>query len=138
MSESVPSRRLLLVGRFAIALVWLYHGLWCKLLGRSITQAAVVAGVPFLGANASRIALMVIGAGEVVLAGWLLSGWRSRAAALVQTLAIVAMNAGGLLWSRQAIHDPVGLVVQNLVLICLIWCVADQSCERKRADAECA
>lgn len=110
--------------RCAVALVWLYHGLWCKLLGRSATQAAVVAGVPLLSGPAARTALLAIGAGEVLLAGWVLSGRRRRAAAIVQTAAIVAMNVGGLLWSRASIHDPAGMIVHNLALIALIWCVA--------------
>jgi hypothetical protein len=66
----------------------------------------------------------------VLLAAWVLTGRRLHSAAVVQTAAIVAMNAGALIWSRAAIHDAGGMLVQNLALVALIWCVAEPGARR--------
>ena len=50
--------------RAAVGAVWLYEGLWCKLLGRAPTQLQVVEAVPFFASRtaARRIrALRVAG-----------------------------------------------------------------------------
>ena len=44
--------------RASIALVWLYEGLWCKLLGGVPRHADVIAAAPFIGRGAARAALM--------------------------------------------------------------------------------
>lgn len=107
-------------GRAIIAAVWLYHGLWNKLLGGSSAHAEIVAAVPIGG----RELLFLIGSGEVVLGLWVLAGWRPRLCAIMQTAALVAMNAGGLFWARELIVDPAMMLVQNAMFTALIWLVA--------------
>jgi hypothetical protein len=65
----------------AVAGVWLYHGLWCKLLGRCPDQAEVVAAVPGLRGSRARAALLGIGVVETAFALWVVSGRRARLAA---------------------------------------------------------
>ena len=115
------------LARLAVALVWLYHGLWCKLLGLCPGHQAIVASVPGLGPAAAGAALVALGLLETALAAWVLSGARPVAAAVVQTLLLVAMNAGGLAWGRDHIADPGAMVVQNLALLALVWLVARAS-----------
>ena len=43
--------------RASIALVWLYEGLWCKLLGGMPRHAEVIAVTPFLGPVTARAVL---------------------------------------------------------------------------------
>jgi len=112
-------------GRAAIAAVWAYHGLWNKLFGGSAGHAAIVASTPGLGGHGSQVALKFIGAVEVVLAIWVLSGRRPRLGAAVQTVALVAMNVGGLVWAREQIPDPGAMIVQNIALLALIWIVVE-------------
>ena len=116
----------LLLPRAAIALVWLYQGLWCKLLGRAPRHRNIVGKVPLLNAAQARHALLVLGSMECVLAAWVISGFRAREAALVETLLLGSMNAAGLLWARSLIPDPVGMLLQNFAFLVLAWIAAGQ------------
>jgi hypothetical protein len=107
--------------RCAVAAVWLYEGLWCKLLGREKRQLEIVHAVPRYGPLAGAAFLNVLGAVEVAVALWALSGAGAVACAVVQTLLLVALNTGGLLWARRLIHDPGGMVVKNLAFLVLVW-----------------
>ncbi|MFY9820952.1 MAG: DUF3419 family protein [Thermoanaerobaculia bacterium] len=110
--------------RLAVALVWLYQGLWCKLLGRCPGHRAIVQAVPWLSDGAGAVVLAGLGTIEVGLAAWVLSGWRPRWAAMAQTLLLVGMNGGGLLWGRGHIADPGAMITQNLAFLTLVWLVA--------------
>ena len=121
--NSSPMPPLLLL-RFAVAAVWLYEGLWCKVLGRVPEQKAIVEAVPYLGPVRAPVLLRALGVVESVLAVWVLSGWEPLWAAVVQTGLLVGMNANGLLFARRLIHDPAGMVVKNVVFIVLIWVAA--------------
>ena len=111
--------------RASIALVWLYEGLWCKLLGGVPRQAEVIAAAPFIGPATAGAALITLGLAECGIAAWVLSGWRMRPAALVQTVLLIAMNAGGTIWARRLIPDPGGMIVKNLAFLVLIWIAAE-------------
>src|SRR5512135_3240713 len=99
--------------RSAIAAVWLYEGLWCKLLGRLPSQERIVEAVPFLGPSAGPAFLKALGIVESLLGLWVLSGWEPVWAAIVQTVLLVGMNANGILFARKLIHDPAGMLVKN-------------------------
>jgi uncharacterized membrane protein YphA (DoxX/SURF4 family) len=114
------------VARVAIAGVWVYEGLWCKLLGGCPSHAAIVSALSRPFGNVAPLLLTVIGTVEVVLAVWVVSGWRSRLAAIAQTALLIVMNTGGLLWGRSSIADPATVVLNNIVLITLAWIVADE------------
>jgi hypothetical protein len=104
-----------------VAAVWLYEGLWCKLLGREPRQLQVVGAVKGLGFSLGRSFLLLLGSVEVALALWVLSGLAPVACALVQTALLVSLNSGGLLWARHIIHDPGGMVVKNFSFLLLAW-----------------
>jgi hypothetical protein len=114
----------LILPRAAIALVWLYQGLWCKLLGRAPHHQKIVGTVPFLNSWQARQVLLGLGSLECVLALWVLSGFGAREAAVMQTLLLGSMNAAGLLWSRNLIPDPVGMLLQNFVFLLLAFYAA--------------
>jgi uncharacterized membrane protein YphA (DoxX/SURF4 family) len=123
VGETVP-RRLLLPARAAIALVWWYEGFWCKVWPGRADQRAIVGDVPGLPGWAVGPALLAIGLAEVALGVWVLTGRRTRAAAVVQTVLVVAFNAGGLLFGADRIAEPGRLVTQDLALLALVWLVA--------------
>lgn len=110
--------------RAAVAAVWLYEGLWCKLLGGEPRQVQVVEAVPFFGPRIGRLFLKALGAVEVGLAAWAFSGLVPVAAAVVQTALLATLNANGLLWARRVIHDPGGMVVKNFAFLVLVWVAA--------------
>src|ERR1019366_3087128 len=60
----------LLVVRGAVAAVWLYEGLWCKVLGREPHQVQVVEAVPRLGPLVGRPFLVALGLVETAPAAW--------------------------------------------------------------------
>ena len=107
--------------RAAVAAVWLYEGLWCKLLRGDPNQLRVVAAVPRVGPRIGAPFLMALGVGEVALGAWALSGIAPLACAVTQTLLLAVLNLNGLLWARRLIHDPAGMVVKNFAFLLLAW-----------------
>jgi len=108
----------------AVAAVWLYEGLWCKLLGKDPNQRAIVEAVPRLGRRIGLAFLVALGAVELGLAAWVMIGIAPVACAIVQTGLLVALNTNGLVWSRRLIHDPGGMVVKNAAFLVLAWVAA--------------
>jgi hypothetical protein len=111
----------LLIIRGSIALVWLYEGLWCKVLGRVPSQLDVVTTVPRLGPLVGSSFLKVLGVVEIALAVWVTSGMAAGLCAIVQTAVLVVLNANGLVWARRIIHEPGGMVVKNVAFLVLVW-----------------
>jgi DoxX-like protein len=107
--------------RIAVSAVWLYEGLWCKLLQGEPRQRQVVVAVPWLGPRVGLYFLNALGAVEVGLAAWALSGTAPVPCAMAQTALLVTLNANGLLWARHIIHDPAGMVVKNFAFLVLVW-----------------
>jgi uncharacterized membrane protein YphA (DoxX/SURF4 family) len=107
--------------RIAVAGVWIYEGLWCKILGRAPNELRVVQAVPHYGEPIGAIVLLALGWIELALGLWVLSGIAPGVCALVQTLLLVGMNGAGLLFSRHVIHDPAGMVFKNFAFLVLAW-----------------
>lgn len=76
--------------RWAIALVWLINGLWCKVLGQVPRHEAVAARV--LGLNDAGGLIQLIGLSEILMAGWVLSLVQPRLNAWVQIGLVAMMN----------------------------------------------
>ncbi len=108
----------------AVAGVWLYEGLWCKLLSGEPRQVQVVEAVPRYGPRTGAVFLKLLGVVEVSLALWALSNIAPLVCAVAQTVLLVALNACGLLWARHIIHDPAGMVVKNFAFLVLVWVAA--------------
>ena len=113
--------------RLAVAAVWLYEGLWCKLLGREPNQLRIVSAAPLPASLGGAWFLRLLGAAEVSLAIWAASGVAPFPCAIAQTLLLVALNAGGLRFARALIHDPGGMVVKNFAFLVLVWVSAGVS-----------
>ena len=108
----------------AVASVWLYEGLWCKLLGGDPNQRTVVEAVPRLGPKIGALFLKALGVVEVAIGVWALSGTAPVLCAAAQTALLVALNANGIAWARHLIHDPAGMVVKNFAFLVLAWVAA--------------
>lgn len=107
--------------RTAVAAVWFYEGLWCKLLRGQAHEFAVVAAVPYFGPRIGTPLLLMLGAVEVAIAAWTLSAVAPVDCAIVQTVLLIALNGNGLLWARRLLHDPAGMVVKNFAFLVLVW-----------------
>lgn len=110
--------------RVAVAAVWLYEGLWCKLLGGDPNQLAVVQAVPRWGPTFGAAFLKTLGVVETAMAAWALSGFEPVYCAIAQTALLVTLNVNGIVWSRRLIHDPPGMVVKNFSFLVLAWVAA--------------
>jgi DoxX-like protein len=111
----------LLVIRASVAAVWLYEGLWCKILGRAPVQVDVVTAVPRLGPLFGTQFLKALGVVEIALAIWVMTGIAPGMCAIAQTLLLVGLNVNGLIWARHIIHEPLGMVVKNIAFLVLVW-----------------
>jgi len=107
--------------RIAVAAVWLYEGLWCKLLRGQPHEFEVVAAVPYFGPRIGTPFLLTLGAVEVGLAAWTLGAVSPVACAAAQTVLLIALNGNGLLWARHIIPDPGGMIVKNFAFLVLVW-----------------
>jgi uncharacterized membrane protein YphA (DoxX/SURF4 family) len=110
--------------RLAIAAVWIYHGLWNKLLSPGGRHSQIIDSIPTLAGVAPDQLRIAIGLAEVATGVWVLSGLAPRAAAAAQSMLLVTMNVGGLLWAPEQIADPGAMVVQNVAFLALIWVAA--------------
>ena len=110
--------------RIAIGAVWLYEGLWCKLLGREPSQEQIVASVPRLGERFGHAFLKILGAVEVGLGAWVIWGVTPGWCALAQAVLLAVLNANGILWARGLIRDPLGMVLKNIAFLVLVWVCA--------------
>jgi uncharacterized membrane protein YphA (DoxX/SURF4 family) len=111
----------LVIIRASVAAVWLYEGLWCKLLGRVQSQVQVVTAVPRLGPQYGLPFLKALGVVEVGLAAWVMAGIAPGLCAIVETALLILLNANGLVWARRIIHEPAGMVVKNIAFLVLVW-----------------
>jgi hypothetical protein len=107
-------------GRLLVAGVWGYQGLWRKVL-RGSRHRAIVAAAPGLPAGWAGPATVAIGLAETAVAGWVLAGRRPRAVAVVQTVGLVGMNAGGLAFAGERIAAPGRMLARNAAFLALIW-----------------
>jgi uncharacterized membrane protein YphA (DoxX/SURF4 family) len=107
--------------RVSIAVVWLYEGLWCKVLGMMPSQLAIVVELPGFSRERALALLKSVGAIEIFLGLWVLTGVHPGLCALAQALLLVVMNANALVWARHLVIDPVGMVLRNLVFLTLVW-----------------
>ncbi|MGV9340214.1 DoxX-like family protein [Streptomyces sp. NPDC003688] len=116
-----------MLARWAVALVWFYEGLWCKVWPGREDQRAIVGDVPHMPPWAVTAALIALGIAEAAVGLWALSGLWARTAAAVQTALVVVFNAGGLLFGLDHIAEPGRMLTQNLAFLALIWLVAGTS-----------
>ncbi len=75
---------------FCIAIVWICNGLFCKVLNLVPRHEQIVARI--LGNDHSRLLTILIGLSEIVMAVWILSGYRKRLNAIAQIAVVGTMN----------------------------------------------
>lgn len=73
-----------------IAIVWLANGLFCKVLNLVPRHEQIVGRI--LGNGYSRQFTILIGFSEIVMAIWILIGYKSKINAIVQIMIVAMMN----------------------------------------------
>lgn len=109
--------RLLFSLRAVMALVWLFNGLWLKILAVDSRHLLIVSGLAGDAGLEPGTALAIIGLAETVLALLILAGVWSRAVQAAQIGLVLAMNCAGILFGGGTIENPAGLIISNLPLI---------------------
>ena len=105
----------------AVAAVWFYEGLWCKLLNGQPHQVRVVKAIPLYDTRFATTLLKLLGVVETTIGVWILTGIAPILCALAQTALLVTLNLCGLIWARRLIEDPGGMVVKNFAFLVLVW-----------------
>ncbi len=75
---------------YCIAAVWLANGLFCKVLNLVPRHEQIVAKI--LGADHSRSLTVLIGLSEIVMAAWIILGYKRKLNAFTQIIVVVIMN----------------------------------------------
>ncbi|MBC7450734.1 MAG: DoxX-like family protein [Cytophagales bacterium] len=75
---------------YCIAAVWIVNGLFCKVLHLVPRHEQIVAGI--LGDTYSRPLTILIGLSEIIMATWILSGYKTRLNAVAQIAIVAIMN----------------------------------------------
>lgn len=100
--------------RLTVALVWLYQGLWLKMIAKDAHHLAIVSSVGF---SSPETAMLLIGLGETLLGLGVLSGLFHRFVAVFQILLLLAMNLSGIFFGGGNVAAPFGLLLGNLPLV---------------------
>ena len=108
-----------LVAQIVIGSVWVFHGLYSKILN-GIPRHRLIVGKILSAANAGR-ATKAIGLLELFLGLWAFTGWQPVGCAVVQTAGIVAMNSLEIFLARELLISAIGMVILNLGFLALVW-----------------
>ena len=105
--------------QIVIGSVWVFHGFYSKLLNGIPRHRLIVGKV--LGDQIAGRATKTIGCLEVLVGVWAFSGVARVDCAVVQTLAIVSMNALEIAFARSLLISASGMVILNLAFLAAIW-----------------
>lgn len=121
MSSISPARQrqLHLALRILIGSVWVFHGLFSKLLGGIPRHRLIVERI--LGQEHAASLTIAVGVMEILLGCWVFSRILPRTCALVQTLAILAMNTLEITLARDLLISAPGMAALNLGFLALGW-----------------
>ncbi len=107
--------------RCVLALIWLYNGLWLKILAVDPHHLEIVQAVFQISVNQAADFLNVIGALETLLGLGILSGLFYRFVNYFQVFILIAMNSIGIVGGEGSISNPAGLLIMNLpTILCAI------------------
>ena len=107
------------LSRIGIGMVWVFHGLYSKILNGVPRHRLIVGRV--LGERIARPGTKAIGCLEILLGLWVFSGIARVDCAATQTLAIVGMNTLEIILARDLLISATGMVMLNLGFLVLIW-----------------
>ena len=113
------SRTFIYLLTILVGSVWVFHGLYSKLLSGIPRHHLIVERI--LGDRIADLATPAIGIGEIALGLWAFTRRYRPACALAQTLAIAAMNFLEILLARDLLISAPGMVALNLAFLSLVW-----------------
>ena len=105
--------------QIVIGSVWVFHGLYSKILNGIPRHRLIVAKI--LGGSNAGVSTKLIGLLEVLLGLWAFTGRQPIGCAVVQTAAIVGMNILEICLAGELLISAVGMVLLNLGFLTLVW-----------------
>ena len=105
--------------QFVIGSVWIFHGLYSKLLNGIPRHQKIVGRV--IGNKFAGFATKAVGLCEVLVGVWVFTGWERSSCAVVQTVAIVSMNVLEILLAGDLLISAIGMVALNAGFLTLVW-----------------
>lgn len=75
---------------YCIATVWIVNGFFCKVLNLVPRHEQIVSRI--LGNDLSRLLTILIGLSEIIMAVWILSGYKTKLNAIAQITIVATMN----------------------------------------------
>jgi uncharacterized membrane protein YphA (DoxX/SURF4 family) len=86
----MTNRKIYQILTYCIATVWIANGFFCKVLNLVPRHEQIVAKI--LGNNYSKSLTILIGISEIIMAIWILSGYKTKLNAIVQIAVVATMN----------------------------------------------
>ena len=120
-ATSMTQRTIKLSG-VCIGAVWVFHGLYSKLLNGVPRHREIVARV--VGEELATPLTKLVGVGEVFLGVWTWSGRAPKACAATQTAALASMNTLEIARADDLLISARGMLLLNALLIATTWCWA--------------
>jgi len=111
-----------LVARSALGLIWLYLGLFPKLLWQVPEEVAIVERTGLFVVSPAWT-ITAVGVLEIACGIWLLTGWQARAAVVFVTALMLAMMLTVIPVEPSLLLGPFGGLVKNLALLACAWIV---------------
>ncbi len=99
--------------------IWLVNGLFCKVLNWVPRHEQIVAR--FFGESYSRFLIIVIGVFEILMAIWIVSGFKPKINALFQIAIIAIMNLMEFIWAKDLLLWGSGNLIFAILLIVTIY-----------------
>jgi len=111
--------RIHLVAQIGIGSVWIFHGLYSKVLN-GIPRHRLIVG-KILGKERAGVMTKIIGLLEVLLGLWAIANWQPVWCASVQTAALIAMNSLEIILARELLISAIGMLILNLFFLIVVW-----------------
>jgi uncharacterized membrane protein YphA (DoxX/SURF4 family) len=77
---------------YCIATVWIANGLFCKVLNLVPRHEQIVGSILHLDGHSAHIFTILIGISEILMAIWILSGYKTMLSAIAQIVLVATMN----------------------------------------------
>jgi uncharacterized membrane protein YphA (DoxX/SURF4 family) len=105
--------------RTFVGSVWVFHGLYSKLLNGLPRHREIVARV--VGEELATPVTKLVGAGEVMLGLWTWSGRARKSCAATQTAALMSMNTFEIARAKDLLVSAPGMLFLNAILVAATW-----------------
>src|ERR1043166_6095433 len=119
MAWSLESNMVEILCRVLIGSVWVFHGLYSKILNGIPRHRLIVCKV--LGNRIGGKATKTIGLLEVLLGLWVFVGWQRIGCAVIHALTICGVNTFEILLAGDLLISAVGMVILNSGFLTVVW-----------------